>query len=162
MMTTVSRKIAATPDDVFAQLADGWIYSAWVVGACHIRDVDTEWPAIGSRIHHRVGSWPFTIDDSTQVIDAEAGSHLVLQARAWPAGEARVELFIESDDGGSLVTMAENPTNGIGTWTDNPLQRMMLRKRNIESLARLASLAERRPRPRTDPVAVWKRVRGAD
>jgi hypothetical protein len=36
---------------------------------------------------------------------------------------------------------------------DNPLQRYALRRRNIESLARLATLAERRPRPRTAKTA---------
>jgi uncharacterized protein YndB with AHSA1/START domain len=145
-VTTVARRIAATPDEVFAQLADGWIYAAWVVGASHIRDVEQGWPAIGTRIHHQVGPWPVTLDDSTQVIDVVAGSRLVLQARAWPAGEARVELTIEREDGGSLVTMSEAPTRGIGRWLDNPLQRLVLRRRNVESLARLASLAERRSR----------------
>jgi uncharacterized protein YndB with AHSA1/START domain len=147
VMTTVSREVAASPDEVFAQLADGWIYAAWVVGASHIRDVDAGWPTVGTRIHHRVGPWPVTIDDSTQVVDAEAGSRLVLQARAWPAGEARVELSIEAaGGGGSLVTMSEAVTRGVGSWLDNPLQRFVLRRRNLESLARLASLAEKRPR----------------
>jgi uncharacterized protein YndB with AHSA1/START domain len=147
MMTGVSRTIAATPEDVYAQLADGWIYAAWVVGASHIRDVEEGWPAIGTRIHHQVGPWPVTIDDTTEVVDAVVGSRLVLQARAWPVGEARVELTIEADgDEGSLVTMSEAPTRGVGRWLDNPLQRLVLRKRNAESLARLASLAEKRPR----------------
>jgi uncharacterized protein YndB with AHSA1/START domain len=147
MMTTVSRNIAATPDEVFAQLADGWIYAAWVVGASHIRDVDAGWPAVGTRIHHRVGPWPATIDDTTEVIDVITGSRLVLQARAWPIGEARVELTIEADGkDGSRVSMAEAPTRGVGNWLDNPLQRIVLRGRNRESLARLASLAEKRPR----------------
>jgi hypothetical protein len=52
---------------------------------------------------------------------------------------------IEPDGEGSLVTMSEAPTHGIGSWLDNPLQRLVLRRRNLESLARLASLAEKRP-----------------
>src|SRR3954471_9339924 len=48
VMPSVSRSIGAAPDEVFAQLADGWIYGAWVVGASHIRDVDAEWPAVGA------------------------------------------------------------------------------------------------------------------
>ncbi|MDP9118153.1 MAG: SRPBCC family protein [Actinomycetota bacterium] len=151
-MTSVSRTIAATPTEVFGQLADGWIYAAWVVGASHIRGVDPGWPAVGTRIHHRVGPWPMAIDDTTEVVEAVTGSRLVLQARAWPAGEARVDIRIEPDDVGSMVTMSEAPTRGIGTWLDNPLQRLVLRRRNIESLARLATLAEKRPNPRTGAV----------
>ncbi|WP_338181208.1 SRPBCC family protein [Jatrophihabitans sp.] len=143
----MSRTIEASPAEVFAQLADGWIYSSWVVGASHIRDVDAGWPGAGTRIHHRVGPWPATIDDTTEVLEVVVGSRLVLQARAWPAGEARVELTIAPAPEGSLVTMSEAPTRGVGTWLDNPLQRWILRRRNIESLARLASIAERRPLP---------------
>jgi hypothetical protein len=155
MMTSVSRQIAASADEVFAQLADGWIYASWVVGASHIRDVEAGWPAIGTRIHHRVGPWPITIDDTTEVIDVLASTRLVLQARAWPTGEARVELTIEADgDDGCVVTMSEEPTRGVGSWLDNPLQRVVLRRRNVESLARLASLAEKRPRPQTVVLAV--------
>ena len=144
-MTTVRRTIAAPPGQVFDQLADGWIYSAWVVGASHIRDVDSDWPAVGTCIHHRVGPWPFSVDDVTEVVEVESGSSMVLHARAWPVGEARVELRIEPEGSGSVVTMSEAPTSGAGSWIDNPLQRFILRRRNIESLARLSGLAERRP-----------------
>ena len=155
-MTTVSRSINASPAAVFAQLADGWIYSGWVVGASHIRDVDAAWPAAGSQIHHRVGPWPFSVDDTTRVVEVVSGSCLVLQARAWPVGEARVELTIEPDGAGSRVTMSEAPTNGVGRWLDNPLQRLGLRRRNVESLARLASLAEKRPLPRVAATDVYE------
>jgi uncharacterized protein YndB with AHSA1/START domain len=145
MLTTVCREIAVHPDRVFDQLADGWIFSAWVVGASHIRDVDPEWPAVGARLHHRVGPWPVSIDDTTQVLEVVPGSRLVLQARAWPFGEARVELTIEAAAFGSTVIMAEAPTHGAGRVFDNPLQRVVLRRRNMESLTRLACLAEKRP-----------------
>lgn len=39
-MASVSRVIAATPEQVFAVLAHGWSYSNWVTGTSHMRAVD--------------------------------------------------------------------------------------------------------------------------
>lgn len=50
--------INASTDDVWSVLSDGWLYPLWVVGASRMRDVDEDWPAVGSRIHHSVGVWP--------------------------------------------------------------------------------------------------------
>jgi uncharacterized protein YndB with AHSA1/START domain len=146
-MTELSRHINATPERVFAELSDGWIYASWVVGASHIRAVDAAWPDAGARLQHRVGPWPLSIADFTEVLEVDAPNRLVLQARAWPFGEARVRLTLRPDAGGSQVSMKEVPTNGPGRVLDNPLQRVILRRRNRESLARLAALAENRPRP---------------
>jgi uncharacterized protein YndB with AHSA1/START domain len=153
MATTVTRTTQATPNQVFAQLSDGWIFAAWVVGASHIRDVTDDWPAVGAQLHHKVGPWPISLKDSTEVVDVVEDERLVLLARAKYLGDARVELTIEPQDKGSLITMAEEPISGPGKVLDNPLQRYALRRRNIESLARLATLAERRPRPRTAKTA---------
>ncbi len=57
-MIEVERHVKVSPADVFSVLADGWLYSGWVVGASRIRAVDEQWPAVGSKIHHSVGSWP--------------------------------------------------------------------------------------------------------
>jgi hypothetical protein len=43
--------------------------------------------------------------------------------------------------------MNETPTNGPGRWIHNPLNERMLVRRNIESLARLAAIAEGRSHP---------------
>ena len=50
---------------------DGWNYADWVVGAVHVRSVDPNWPAPGSRVHHRLGAWPLTINDATEVTSYE-------------------------------------------------------------------------------------------
>jgi len=147
-MTSVSRSIGVAPHKVFAQLADGWIYGAWVVGASHIRDVDADWPAVGAHLHHRVGPWPVSVDDTTEVIEVVPDKRLVLRAKAFPVGEARVELSISPAGEGCVVEMAEAPTGGIGAWLDNPILRMVLRRRNAQSLARLDDLATKRPAPR--------------
>ena len=143
-MTVVEREIAATPHEVFDVLTDGWLLPTWVVGATHIRDVDDAWPAPQSRVHHQVGAWPFMISDTTAVVKCEPPRELVLQARAWPVGEARIELTVEAHNGGSIVRMAEAPSHGSARILDNPLQRRLLVARNRECLARLAAIAENR------------------
>ncbi len=143
-MTTVSKLVHATPEAVFSQLADGWIFPVWVVGATHIRDVDDGWPAVGSQLHHKVGAWPLVIEDSTQVLEMTPNRRLVLQARAKLFGQARVEIVLEPSGDDCLVTMGEAPTEGVVHRLDNPLQRYALRQRNVETLERLATLAEKR------------------
>jgi uncharacterized protein YndB with AHSA1/START domain len=143
-MTAVSRHVAAPPERVFGVLSDGWLLPIWVVGATHIRAVDETWPRPGSSTHHQVGPWPFSLSDSTKVVRIDAPRELVLQGRAYPVGEVRIELTVEPDGDGSLVRMAEAPTHGPARTLDNPLQRRLLALRNRESLARLADLAENR------------------
>lgn len=153
-MATVSRTINAEPEQVFAQLIDPWMYSGWVVGASHIRSADDGWPAPGTRLHHAVGSWPILIRDHTTVLEVQAPSRLVLQARAWPAGEARVELDVEpAPGGGTLVRMQEQPTHGPARWLHNPVLDVVLAKRNREALARLACIAENRATVAVPPIA---------
>ncbi len=141
---TVERRVDATPDQVWTVLADGWLYTGWVVGASHIRAVDEGWPAVGTRIHHSVGSWPVLIEDSTEVLLSEPASRLVLRARAWPVGEARVDLRLRPDGAGCTISMAEEPTKGPGKWVHTPIQQRLLEARNREALARLVSLVEGR------------------
>jgi uncharacterized protein YndB with AHSA1/START domain len=148
-VSTVTRDVAASPEQVWAVLADGWSYAGWVVGASRMRDVEDDWPVAGSRLHHSVGVWPLLINDSTSVLESEPGRRIVLQARAWPAGEATVELQLDPVDvpgvpRGCRVTMSEAPTRGPGRALHNPVNELLLTKRNVESLLRLARLAEGR------------------
>jgi uncharacterized protein YndB with AHSA1/START domain len=147
--SVVTRVVTVAPERVFAELTDAWMFTGWVVGASHIRDVDEHWPQVGARLHHTVGPWPLTISDNTEVLEVEPPHRIVLQARAWPVGEARIEIVIEEHPDGALITMSEWPTHGVGRWLRNPLQDAILRSRNRESLARLASIAEGRPAPPT-------------
>jgi uncharacterized protein YndB with AHSA1/START domain len=143
----VSRDLDVPPKQVWAELSDGWTYTGWVVGATHIRGVDTDWPDAGAELHHQVGAWPITISDSTQVVVSEPPDRLVLHARAWPAGAAEVVIEIEAEGAGSRVHMRERPTAGPAKWLHTPVQDAILRLRNAESLNRLASIAENRPIP---------------
>lgn len=153
----MSRHFAASPETVFATMTDAWLYPVWVVGATHVRDVDAGWPAPGTRMHHQVGPWPISISDDTEVLVCEPPTHLVLQARAYPFGQARVDLSVEAAGDGSLVRLSEVLTHGVGHVIDNPLQRRLLAARNRESLARLAAIAENRHEPASGRSARTRR-----
>ena len=145
-MSTTRRSIEATPEQVWSVLADGWLYPLFVVGAARMREVDDTWPAVGSRLHHSVGSWPVLVDDTTEVLEVEEGRRLLLLARAWPAGQAHVEITITPDAGGTEVTMVENATSGPGALVPKAVQDPQLHLRNVETLRRLAFLVEGRAR----------------
>lgn len=144
-MIEVTQLVGTTPDRVFEVLADGWLYPLWVVGASHMRDVDEDWPAVGSRIHHSVGPWPLNIRDDTKVIAVEPDRMLELDARVWPTGSARVRLTLESTgENQTRVTMGEVFDRGPAREIPVPVQGAMIRPRNIEALRRLADIAEHR------------------
>lgn len=146
-MATVSREIATDPDGVFAALSDGWLYSNWVVGTSHMRAVEAAWPAAGTRLHHASGAWPLVMRDETVVEEVDPGHLLVLLARGRPFGQARIRIELAPSGAATTVTMHEVPVAGPGKWLHNPLTEAVLTRRNVESLARLAALAERRTQP---------------
>lgn len=140
--------IDSSPAEVFDVLADGWRYSGWVVGASHMRAVDPNWPAAGSRLHHAAGSWPVMRRDDTVVEASEPPRLLALTARGRPFGTAAITLELSDDDGGTLVTMTETPSSGPGRWLHNPATEALLARRNTETLARLKVLVEKPSEPR--------------
>ena len=141
-LAAVCVKTTASPQQVWAVLADGWSYAGWVVGASRIRRVEGLWPAVGSRVHHSVGSWPVLLDDETEVLECDPPRRLVLQARGRPFGEARVSLQVQSHAGGCTVSMLEDATHGPGRLIPKPLRQLAVVPRNRESLRRLVYLAE--------------------
>jgi hypothetical protein len=147
-MSTTSRPVQATPEQVWSVLADGWLYPLFVVGAARMRDVDEGWPAVGTRLHHSVGSWPLMIDDTTEVLEVEENRRILLLARGWPAGQAHVEISLEPGDTSeqTVVTIVENATGGPGALIPKAIQDPQLHLRNVETLRRLAFLVEGRAR----------------
>jgi uncharacterized protein YndB with AHSA1/START domain len=142
-MMEVKHRVEASPQHVFDVLADGWLFPSWVVGASRIRKVDEGWPAVGTRIHHSFGSWPLVIDDTTHVIECVPPRRLVLVARGWPLGEARVEIEIAPEGHNvSVVRLREDAIHGPGTLVPKPLRQLALLPRNQETLRRLGYLAE--------------------
>jgi len=145
-MSTTSRPISATADRVWEVLADGWMYPLFVVGAARMRAVDESWPAVGSRLHHSVGTWPVLINDTTEVLEVEEQSRLLLLARGWPAGQAHVEIILRPDGASTVVEIKEQATAGPGALIPKPLQDPQLHWRNVETLRRLAFVVEGRTR----------------
>ncbi len=143
-MSTTTRTVSATPEQVWEVLADGWLYPLFVVGASRMREVDDTWPAVGSRLHHSVGTWPLLIDDTTEVLEVEEGRRLLLKARGWPAGEAHVEISLQPSGAATTVTMTEDATAGPGVLVPKPLRDAQLHWRNVEALRRLAFVVEGR------------------
>jgi uncharacterized protein YndB with AHSA1/START domain len=143
-MAVVRRRTSASPEAVFAVLADGWRYADWVLGAQRIRAVDEDWPQPGSRFHHRVGAGPVKVEDSSQVEALDPGRGISVRVKVRPIGTARVRIvLVPQDDGGTEILFEEHPLEG-------PLRQRFVRAvdavlwvRNVESLRRLARIAEK-------------------
>ena len=143
-MSTTTRPVSATPEQVWEVLADGWLYPLFVVGASRMRDVDESWPAVGARLHHSVGSWPLMIDDTTEVLEVEEAKRILLLARGWPAGQAHVDISLQPSGDTTVVTITEDATAGPGLLVPKPLRDVQLHWRNVETLRRLAFVVEGR------------------
>ena len=157
-MATNTRTLKATPDAVWSVLADGWLYPLWVVGASRMREVDDEWPAVGSKLHHSLGTWPILVNDITEVTDATPGALLSLTAHARPTGTAAVTIRLEPVGTDTRVVIEEDMVSGPASWVPAPLRHLSLSWRNVETLRRLAYLAERRAMRSPDVHAPGSRV----
>ncbi|MGY4648613.1 SRPBCC family protein [Mycobacterium sp. URHB0021] len=145
---TVERDIAATRQQVWNVIADGWTYSQWVVGNTRMRAVDPRWPAPGATIHHTIGIWPVVLNDETEVESSTPPEELVLLAKSRPFGAARITLRLKDSELGCCVTMAEVPVGGPLNLVPRRLALAAAYPRNRECLMRLAALAERRAEPK--------------
>lgn len=141
---SVQRRVKCSPAQVFDVLNDGWTYALWVVGASRMRDVDEGWPATGTKLHHSFGVWPLLINDSTEVLEIEPGKRLVLEARGWPIGEAEVEITVEPDGDGALISIAEDASSGLARLVPEQIRQPVIDFRNQETLRRLAYVVEGR------------------
>lgn len=142
-MSRCTQVFDASPEAIFAVLSDPASYPEWVVGAQAMRDADAGFPAKGTKLHHRVGFGPFTIEDHTEVVDVAAPYRLELRAKARPLGTARVVMLVSPrGEGSSYVTMIEEPADPLTKLVFNPLTHLLVRGRNQECLRRLKRLAE--------------------
>jgi len=146
-VATNTREIATAPERVWDVLADGWLYPLWVVGATRMRDVEEHWPEVGAKLHHSAGVWPVVVNDNTEVLENEPGRFLRLRARGWPLGEAEVALTLAPVGAGTLVTIEETTVSGPGSLIPGPVEAVVIKWRNDESLKRLAFIAEHRRLP---------------
>lgn len=145
-MAVVERVIKASPERVFTVLADGWSYSDWVVGTGHIRDVDPGWPKPGTRLHYQAGVWPLSLNDTTLSVESQPPTRLVLRPRMRALGQLTVHIELSpAGPDGTRVRLTENLEQGPIRWFLTRLNDLAMHGRNVESLRRLADLAERRP-----------------
>ena len=147
-MSTITRFMPVSPEDVWEVLADPGEYAYWVVGSKVIRDADANWPEPGSKFHHTVGFGPIKLSDHTVSLEADPPLRLKLRAKGRPLGTASVTMEMIARDGGTEVRMTENPDGiyrPLGFLA--PLQIGSL-GRNSESLMRLEELALRKARRR--------------
>ncbi|MDA0182341.1 SRPBCC family protein [Solirubrobacter phytolaccae] len=138
--------MSASPEAVWAVLADPPSYGHWVVGSKYIRGADDTFPAAGTKLHHTIGVGPLTLDDHTEVLESDPPRRLKLRAKGRPLGTASVVLELEPLDGGTQVTMLEDPDQ---LWTPLkylPPVQIATRIRNTESLKRLEELAVAKPK----------------
>ena len=141
-MSTNTKYFHCSPEKVFEVLADGWLFPVWVVGASRMRDVDDAWPHEGSHLQHSFGVWPLLINDKTTVLEYDAPRRLVIQPSGWPIGEARVTLEVKPRGRGCVVRITETAVKGPGALVPDFLLDPPLYFRNIETLRRLAYIAE--------------------
>jgi NAD(P)-dependent dehydrogenase (short-subunit alcohol dehydrogenase family)/uncharacterized protein YndB with AHSA1/START domain len=138
--------IAASPEEVFAVLADAERYPDWVVGAADVREQDGDFPAVGSRFHHQVGLRPFALSDHTEVVEVDPPWKITLKAKARPLGTADIAIELEERAGGTDVLMREGPGDRLtALLAGNRVADGALRLRNAEALARLKRTVEKRP-----------------
>ena len=140
-MATNRTQIAASPDEVFAALANPENYGDWVVGSDTIRDADPTWPKVGSRFHHRVGFGPLKVNDHTEVLEVDPPHRLVMRARPGPWGPRSLDAA-HGSDGGTFVTMTEMAGDRLSRLMLNRLTDPLIRLRNAEALRRLKRIVE--------------------
>jgi uncharacterized protein YndB with AHSA1/START domain len=142
-MSVVRQTLPHPPLVVFDALVTPETYPDWLVGCRDIRAVDADWPAVGSRFHHRVGLvGPLTVDDSTKVLAIDAPHELQLEVRFRPIGRGHVTFTLEP--GGlqdTLVTFEEVPLGHLAPA--QPVLDPVTAQRNRTSLRRLAELLDR-------------------
>lgn len=126
---------------VFAVLSDGFSYADWVVGTRMIRDVDSNFPAVGARLHYTVGWGPLRKDDETEVMACQPGHSLELRAKAWPAGTARIAIELQPAGDGTVVSIDEHVAEGPALVLHNPVTDVSIWLRNQLTLRRLERLA---------------------
>jgi uncharacterized protein YndB with AHSA1/START domain len=145
-VTVNETEVAAPPDRVFDAIADARTYPEWLVGAKRIRHVDDSWPEPGSRFHHTVGIGFMTVKDATTVMAIDRPHRLELEAGVGPLGAAHVRFTVESSEGGSRVTVEEEPSRGLMRalwhWAGKALMGVTLFNRNLVSLEHLCAYVE--------------------
>lgn len=140
-MARNSRHLDATPAAVWAVLEDPYAYPAWVVGTDATVNADHDWPAPGAAFRVHVGLGHV---DATTSVQVEPGRKVVVDAASAQLGPARVTIELEPRDGGTTVTLIEDPRGKLAPLRWFPPLQMAIKLRNVESLRRLEKVVQAR------------------
>lgn len=135
-------QIAAPLEQVFAVLSDPRSFARWVVGSREIRRADPGWPKVGTAFDHKVGIRPFTLADSSEVVQCEPPHLLKLLVKARPFSRAYVTLNLKPSNNGTRLSMDEFAADARSRLFFNPVTDPFVHLRNDVSLRRLKALAE--------------------
>jgi Polyketide cyclase / dehydrase and lipid transport len=137
----VRRSTGADPDAVWAVLSDGWRLAAWVVGAARVDAVDDGFPAVGAALRYGIGGWPVVLPGSATVTACRSGRELALHGRT-PFGGIDMRLLVAPTPSGCVLVMAEDVVSGPARLVPARVRAAAIGVRNVETLRRLALLAE--------------------
>lgn len=141
----VQGHLPATPDQVWAVIADPTTYPDWLVGAQRMRSVDEGFPRPGTAFHHSVGPVEeATVDDRSESLESDPPNRLVLDVHVGKL-EGIVELLVTAEGDGSRLVFREKPTGTFALAT--PLLRPAVYARNEKSLRQLRELLSQRTGP---------------
>ncbi len=143
-MARNSTFIASSPAAVWAVLEDPYSYPRWIVGSDRTLSADAGWPAPGSEFRVRLA---LGLTDTTKSRELDLGRRIVLDAAAGIFGPARVTITTEQRNGGTCVTMVEDPAGKVRPLRYVPAVHLLLRLRNLESLRRLRTIVETEGHP---------------
>ena len=142
-MAITTIRVPAPTEAVWATILDPTTYPEWLVGADHMRAVDDDWPAVGSRFHHTVGFGPVKVSDHSTVRVLEPRHRLVLGVRATVIVQAEVTFRLRAVGGETELELQEEPDTRFGELV-RPLLDPMTHGRNQLSLERLRDVVARR------------------
>lgn len=145
----------ASPERVFAVLADPRRYAYFVVGTRRIRRFDPRWPEPGSMFHHSLGVGVTAIRDTTQSTAVDPPRRLVVQPRMRPLAVNESVFVLTHTDGQTVIEVEETAVAGPATHkVVAPIVDRLLALRNALLLRRLCKVAEAR-----ESMAKVQRVR---
>ncbi|WP_436776356.1 SRPBCC family protein [Yinghuangia sp. YIM S09857] len=137
--------IHASPNQVWAVLADPQRYAEWVVGTQRIERADDTWPQVGAGLAYCVGIGPITFRDECVVRLCDPGKRLELEALAPPLGSARISIELLPWDGETVALVDEHPLRGPAARLHGPPGEALLHLRNRKMLRNLARVAVEPP-----------------
>ncbi|MEO6317760.1 MAG: SRPBCC family protein [Acidimicrobiales bacterium] len=132
--------IPASPERVYAVLADPETYPDWLAGAQRIRHVDPSFPNPGAEFGHEVGpNENITMADDTTSLLADPPHRLQLEVHAGPV-TGIADFQLTATGASTEVVLRESFIGRLGFTM--PVMRAVIHARNKGSLARLKNRFE--------------------